>query len=110
MSEPRRLKRGQMFLNMWSGWQNVFIVLGTNNAFCYGVEVAKVKGKYRVASVKYYLRDLKNDCEHFPLVGEMDVEAMWVGRVLERITPDGRKTINENYEANGHKIRREVEE
>lgn len=59
MTEPRRLKRGQMFLNLWSGWQNIFVVLGTNNAYCYGVEVAKVKGEYRVCNAKYYLTETR---------------------------------------------------
>lgn len=104
MTEQRRLKRGQMFLNLWSGWENIFVVLGTDKAFCYGVEIAKVKGDYRVGKVKYYLKDLRNDCEHFPLIGEIDVKAMWLDRVFERITSDGRKILDEKYDYNGHRL------
>lgn len=109
MTEQRRLKRGQIFLNLWSGWENIFVVLGTDKAFCYGVEIAKVKGDYRVGKVKYYLKDLRNDCEHFPLIGKIDVKAMWLDKVFERITADGREILNKNFDYYGHKIRVESE-
>lgn len=109
MTKQRRLKRGQMFLNLWSGWQNIFVVLGTDKAFCYGVEIAKVKGDYRVGKVKYYLKDLRNDSEHFPLIGEMDIKAMWMDKVFERITADGREILNKNFDYYGHKIMVESE-
>ena len=110
MTKQRKIKRGQIFLNLYSGWQNMFVVLGSNNAYYYGVEVARIKGEYRVYNVKYYLATLRNDSERFPLIGEMSAKDMWVEKVLECITYKGAEFIDNNYDENGHKlVRSEVE-
>lgn len=104
MTKQRKIKKGQIFLNLCSGWQNIFVVIGSNNAYYYGVEIIKLKGEYKVRNVKYYLATIRNDSEHFPLIGEMDIKAMWMDRVFERITSDGRKILDEKYDYNGHRL------
>ena len=105
MTKQRKIKKGQMFLNLCSGWQNIFVVIGSNNAYYYGVEIIKLKGEYKVRNVKYYLATIRNDSEHFPLIGEMNIKAMWMDKVFERITADGREILNKNFDYYGHKIR-----
>ena len=109
VTKQRKIKKGQMFLNLYSGWQNIFVVIGSNNAYYYGVEIIKLKGEYKVRNVKYYLATIRNDSEHFPLIGEMDIKAMWMDKVFERITADGREILNKNFDYYGHKIRVESE-
>ena len=104
MTKQRKIKKGQIFLNLCSGWQNIFVVIGSNNAYYYGVEIINLKGKYKVINAKYYLATIRNDSEHFPLIGEMDIKAMWMDRVFERITSDGRKILDEKYDYNGHRL------
>ena len=103
MTEPRKLKRGQIFLNLWAGWQSLFVYLRTQKDLCYGVGITKVNGKYKVRNVQYYKHDLQNDAEHFPLMGEIDINEMWLSTVLENISLRY-KLIYQNYDEMGHMI------
>ena len=104
MTEPRKLKRGQIFLNLWAGWQTFFVYFRTSGRYCYGVQIVKVNGKYTVQNSQYYKQDLKNDEEHFPLVGSMDIEAMWLSRVLKRLSVNSYELIDKHYDADGHRL------
>lgn len=93
-----------MFLNLWAGWQDIFIVTACGKEVCYGVSVGKIEGEYRLLNSEHYTADLKNDEEHFKLIGEIDIASMWFDRVFERITKDGRKLILDNYDGYGNKL------
>ena len=97
--EKRTLHRGDIFLNRWAGWQTLFVYFRTCGRYCYGVSITNVLGKQKVRSSQYYKEDLGYDAEHFPLVGHMNIEQMWIQSVFDKVD----MTMLREYEETGHK-------
>ena len=102
MNERRVLHRGDIFLNKWAGWMTLFVYFRTSGRYCYGVSITNVEGKYAIRNAQYYKEDIMYDAEHFPIVGKVNINEMWISAVFENI-PD--KNFMKAYTDNGHLIR-----
>lgn len=98
--EKRTLHRGDIFLNRWAGWMTLFIYFRTSGRYCYGVSITNVEKKHIIKNAQYYKESIVYDTEHFPLVGKININDMWIQAVLAGI-PD-KSFINE-YKENGNK-------
>ena len=98
--EKRTLHRGDIFLNRWAGWQTLFVYFRTSGRFCYGVSITKVFGKYKVESAQYYKEDISYDTEYFPLIGNININDMWLNAVFGGITDMERLS---EYDEEGHR-------
>lgn len=100
METRRVLKRGQIFLNRWAGWQTIFIYLRSDARNCHGIAITKCKSKYGVRLASYSKSDIQYDAEHFPCIGKMDITNMWINTALcHIITPD----VLKEYDETGHR-------
>ena len=102
MTERRKLKRGMILLNLWAGWQTLFIYFGTSGRMAYGISLTRINGKNRIRKATYYLTSLQEE-ERYPCVGFIDIQAMWERTVADGLTD--REIIKKNYGADGHTIR-----
>ncbi len=104
MTKQRKLKRGQIFLNLWAGQQSLFVISTVSKDRCYGTNIFKANGKFQIHNGEHYTYNLKHDEEHFKLVGEIDIDAMWIDTVFGQITQEGHKIMEENYHFDGHRL------
>lgn len=98
MSEKRTLKRGDILLNLWAGWQTMFVYLKTSGTLAHGVTLVKFYGKYKIQKASFYRSDL-NDEKNFPLVGHIDVMEMWKTAILNGIVVGFH---NNHYDESGY--------
>lgn len=81
--------------NLWAGYPTWFIRTGTSGLYATGISVTdtrEIDGEWRVRmKSEYYANDLKNDREHFPVVGNIDIRGIIVDAVqkLEGGEADG---------------------
>lgn len=72
--------------NLWAGYPTWFIRTGTSGQYATGIGICdtrEVDGKWRVRlnGDMYYAKDLKNDQEHFPIVGRIDIQSILIDAI-----------------------------
>ncbi len=73
------IKKGTVFKNNWAGTETYFMYQHASGRYAVGIGVykdPKHDGWTHKQGCKYYLSDLKNDREHFPVVGIAPVKEM----------------------------------
>ena len=96
-----RFKRGQIFLNRWAGYKNLFVYLNANGQYAYGISIITINGEIKIQKAIYYKHDL-SDTEHFPVVGFIDIRTMWLTALENGLTDT--KQIDAEYDTKtGHK-------
>ena len=73
------IKKGTVFKNTWAGTETYFMYQRASGRYAVGIGVYKDPkhgGWTHKQGCKYYLSDLKNDREHFPVVGIAPVKEM----------------------------------
>lgn len=74
--------------NLWAGHETYFVRMGTSGRYATGISIANVDGDWRVNfKATYYASDLRNDIEHFPVVGSIDIKTVVKEAVLKAIEP-----------------------
>ncbi len=76
----------KIYKNLWAGYPTWFIKTGANGQYATGIDICdtrEIDGKWRIRlnGAMYYARDLKNDTEHFPIVGHIDIESMLIDAI-----------------------------
>ena len=72
----------KVYKNLWAGHETYFIRLGTSGIYAVGIGVVNVKGEWKVnRNAHYFASDLRNDREHFPIVGNVDLNGMIIDAI-----------------------------
>ena len=91
------LKKGTIFKNLWAGYETYFVYQGTIKGKnhtpdkSYGYGITFFRGKWEIRKCDYLPQDLKNDREHFPIVGYVNIEDILTSAIFNAIQ-DGGKT------------------
>lgn len=73
----------KIYKNLWAGYDSYFVHTNSNSKYAYGITVHNGRGQWEVSkSMKYYVSDIKNDREHFPIVGEINLHKILIEAVL----------------------------
>lgn len=86
------MKKGTIFRNLWAGHETYFVYQGSlpskrmqpGMSHGYGL-MLRSDGKWRVDRSTYYTHDLENDREHFPVVGQVDMDKVMSEAILSAI-------------------------
>ena len=86
------MKKGTIFRNLWAGHETYFVYQGSlppkgnQPAMSHGYGLMlHSDGKWEVDRSTYYTRDLKNDREHFPIVGYIDMDKVMTDAILSAV-------------------------
>lgn len=87
------MKKGTIFRNLWAGHETYFVYQGSiptkgmQSATSYGYKLMLYPDseKWKVSKASYYTRDLENDREHFPVVGQVDMDKVMTDAILSAI-------------------------
>lgn len=87
------MKKGTIFRNLWAGHETYFVyqgstpAKGTRSATSYGYKLMlyPYSEKWKVSKASYYTHDLLNDREHFPVVGQVDLDKVMVDSILSAV-------------------------
>lgn len=71
--------------NLWASFPTWFIRTGTSGQYATGISITdtrEVDGQWRIRmKSEYYKNDLKNDQEHFPIVGSIDIRGILIDAI-----------------------------
>ncbi len=73
----------KIYQNLWAGKETYFIPLTHNNEVTSGYSVVNVDGIWNLYKGNFYNDDLKNDTEHFPIIGELDFNQLLINEILQ---------------------------
>lgn len=76
----------KIYENRWAGYKTYFICLGQNSTYAYGIKVYYLSGKWHVNKCSHYLGDIRNDREHFPIVGNINLKKLVIDAVLNEVS------------------------
>lgn len=86
------MKKGTIFRNLWAGHETYFLYRGSLPAkrfhprTSYGYGLVRVPDGWIINfNVSYYTSDLENDREHFPVVGQVDMDKVMTEAILSAI-------------------------
>lgn len=87
------LKKGTIFKNLWASHETYFVYQGTikgkghnaDKAYGYGITYIDIDGKWYGSKTSYLPTDLKNDREHYPIVGYIDLASHVKEAILNAI-------------------------
>lgn len=72
-----------IYKNLWAGYEAYFIRMGNSGQFAKGIQVHNAHGEWRVDyNTRYYASDLRHDKDHFPIVGNIDLDAIIANSTL----------------------------
>ena len=75
-----------VYKNLWAGHETYFIRLGSSGRYAVGIGVVNIKGEWKVnRNARYYASDLRNDREHFPIVGNVDLNSMIIEAIKREV-------------------------
>lgn len=75
----------KIYKNLWAGYETYFIKTSSNGKFSYGYVIVNVDGKWTINKGSFYSSDLKHDNEHFPVVGNINLDKVIIDAVLKEI-------------------------
>ena len=71
-----------VYKNLWAEYETYFIRLGSSGRYAVGFGAANLNGEWKVnRNARYYASDLRNDREHFPIVGNVDLNGMIIDEI-----------------------------
>lgn len=81
------MKKGTIYKNLWAGYETYFVAqkIGGRTPTVYGWKIMRVDDKWKLSEGRFYLYDLNNDREHFPIVGSADIEQAIMQAILSGI-------------------------
>ena len=82
------MRRGTIIKNLWAGYETYFNFQGVANVFAHGFIITNIDGKWNVRKGCFYWSDIRDDREHFPIVGHADVDEAIIKAILEGIKKD----------------------
>ena len=82
------MRRGTIIKNLWAGYETYFSFQGVANGFAHGYILVNIDGKWNLKKGSFYWRDIRDDREHFPIVGIADVEGTIIRTILGGINPN----------------------
>ena len=82
----------KIYKNLWVSYDCYFICSNSNKKYCYGYLVQKPKDKWEFCHGQFYNSDIK-DTEHFPIVGEIDLNNIIIEAVLNNIVNEGDEIV-----------------
>ena len=66
-----------VYKNNWAGYETYFIRMGNSGQYAKGIALRNFNGKWKVDfHATFYRSDLRNDREHFPIVGRLNLEKL----------------------------------
>ena len=87
------MKRGDIYKNLWAGYECYFIYQGhirKDMVRGYVVHNAYGENDWRCKSAQYYASSFTEDGgEHFPLIGNIDLQKVICNTVLEKVGKHG---------------------
>ena len=90
-----RIKKGMIFKNLWAGLETYFCYQRRDHEmYAYGYSVIRDEyGIWRTRKSKYYWSDIRDDREHFPIVGIADVDRAITESIVVQIPDTGEKKV-----------------
>ena len=73
----------KIYKNLWAGYDAYFIKTGQNAKYAYGYLVHNANKKWDVRSSQFYIKDIREDVDHFPVVGEINLKKLVIDNVLK---------------------------
>lgn len=87
-----------IYKNLWAGYESYFIRMSNSGRYARGIGVIKINGTWKVKyGTSYYASDLRHDKEHFPIVGNINLDNVIFENVMRCIN------LQENKEGNNGK-------
>lgn len=81
------MEKGTIYKNLRARYETYFVAkkVGGITPTVYGWKIMRVADKWKLSEARFYLYDLNNDREHFPIVGSADIEQAIIQAILSGI-------------------------
>ncbi len=79
----------KIYKNLWAGYDCYFVKTNSDKMYAYGFNVHNAHGKWEVSKGKRYISSLR-DMEHYPIVGNIDLNKILIESVLEKVEGEKR--------------------
>lgn len=77
------MARRNIYKNLWAGYDCYFVRMADNGRMATGISVHNAYGDWRVKYMtQFYSQDIREDAEHFPIVGKIDIDQSIISAVL----------------------------
>ena len=77
-----------IYKNLWAGHETYFIRMSNSGRYAKGIGIVNVNGVWKVDyNASYYSSDLRHDKEHFPIVGNINLDNVIFENVMRCIEP-----------------------
>lgn len=64
----------KIYKNLWAGFPTYFVKVRQDNLYYHGCGIIMIDGKWKYRRrMSFYKREIDRDAEHFPLVGEVNL-------------------------------------
>lgn len=75
----------KIYKNLWAAYDCYFILISSNGRMDTGISVHNAYGDWRVKFMTQFHSSKRKDAEHFPLVGQIDLEQSIISGVLAAV-------------------------
>lgn len=75
----------KIYKNLWAGHETYFIKCGQDKIFAYGYGLVLTGNKWDLHKANYYLSSLREDREHYPVVGNINLKKIVTEEILSTI-------------------------
>lgn len=82
------MRRGTIIKNLWAGYETYFSFQGVANGLAHGYIMVNIDGKWNLKRGNFYWKDIRDDREHFPIVGHADIDGAVIKTILEGVKKD----------------------
>lgn len=83
------MRRGTIIKNLWAGYETYFCFQGVSKDRAHGYIIMNVDDKWNVKRGTFYWSDIRDDREHFPIVGFADINEAIINAVLNGMEHGG---------------------
>lgn len=75
----------KIYQNLWAGYKSYFVKTTQNKKYAYGYSLLQIDEEWQLKRGSYYTHDLENDTEHFPIVGNINLNKIIINAILYAI-------------------------
>ena len=79
------MSKGTIYQNLWAGYTCYFVFQVCNGQYAYGLSIHNAYKKWKVQKSTFYVRDIRDDREHFPIVGHINIDELIIGAILKEV-------------------------